>query len=74
MVTDGAFAHNIIKSALHYKGDRYFYYYDHLNERSFNEVWGGSSTMKFLGTLMYKHSNFNTVPLSRKKEVVALKI
>ncbi|XP_065220403.1 venom carboxylesterase-6-like [Planococcus citri] len=49
MITDGAFAHDVIKSALKYKGKRYFYLYDHLNDRSFTEIWGLSSTMKFLG-------------------------
>lgn len=49
MVTDGAIAHSSIKSALNYNGTRYFYYYDHLNERSFNEIWGESVFMRYLG-------------------------
>lgn len=49
MVTDGAIAHSSIKSALNYNGTRYFYYYDHLNERSFNEIWGENVFMRYLG-------------------------
>lgn len=52
MVTDGDFAHGVIKSALRYNGTKYFYYYDHLNERSFNEVWGESIFMKYLGEIL----------------------
>lgn len=49
MVTDGGFAYHAIKSATKYNGTCYFYYYDHQNQRSFNEIWGQSIFLKYLG-------------------------